>query len=190
MGAQVTCRRGGKEKKRPKEKIKIVEERPEYLTTRGQIHRDTHTDEDIEVDINLTLEEENPRDDVEGVGHPKLIQNIDIIDEEDETNNVDSEEEFNDAVGITDEAQDRPDLPGDVDSEEEFNDAVEITDETVDRDDLPGETERPDEGNNILREETKKKKKQPSPRERRRTRSMAVAEKKKTPIKEKWTTTR
>ena len=57
----------------------------------------------------------------------------------------------------------------------------------MDRDDLPGETERPEEGNNIQREETKKKKKQPSPRERRRTRSMAAAEKKKTPIKERWT---
>merc|ERR1711864_42419 len=66
-GAQVTCRRGGKEKKRPKEKIKIVEERPEYLTTRGQTYRDTQIDEDIEVEINLTIEEENPRDDVEGV---------------------------------------------------------------------------------------------------------------------------
>merc|ERR1712059_54793 len=99
-GAQVTCRRGGKEKKRPKEKIKIVEERSEYLT-RGWTNRDTQTEEDTEVEINLTMEEDNPLDNLEGVGHPRPIQ---IIDEamdrddfpgEDETNNVDSEEEFN-----------------------------------------------------------------------------------------------
>merc|ERR1712059_35992 len=107
-GAQVTCRRGGKEKKRPKEKIKIVEERPEYLTTRGQTHRDTQIDEDTEVEINLTPEEENPWDDVEGVGHPQPIQIIDITDEENETNDVDSEEEeFNDSVRITDEVENR-----------------------------------------------------------------------------------
>merc|ERR1712059_96780 len=112
-GAQVTCRRGGKEKKRPKEKIKIVEERPEYLTTKSQTHRDTQIDEDTEVEINLTLEEENPRDDVEGVGHSQPIQIIDITDEENETNDVDSEEGFNDASRITDETENRTDLPGD-----------------------------------------------------------------------------
>ena len=96
------------------------------------------------------------------------------------------------------------DVVENVDSEEEFNDAVEVTDETMEEDDLPGEPERPEEGNNDMEDVrqtdepekaeeqpiTQKKKKQPSPRERRRTRSMAAAEKRRTPIKERWLLTR
>ena len=45
-GAQITCSRGGKEKKRMKEKIKVIKERLEYLRPGGQIIRDVHKDEE------------------------------------------------------------------------------------------------------------------------------------------------
>ena len=50
-GAQVTCSRGGKEKKRMKEKIKVVKERLEHLNRGGQTTRDTNTNDETEVDF-------------------------------------------------------------------------------------------------------------------------------------------
>ena len=185
-GAQITCSQGGKEKKRPKEKIKVIEERPEYLRSGGRTIRDIYTEDEIEVEINLNPEEDNPLDNLEGVGHPRPIEIIEIDEEDDGETEAETDDANREGVGHPRREN--------IDSEEEFNDAVEVTDETMEDNELP---EGPEEMNNDVEDErqtdeqAKKqtKKKQPSPRERR-TRSMAAAKKKRTPIKERWLFTR
>ena len=158
-GAQVTCSRGGKEKKRTKEKIKVVKERPEHLKTGGQTTRDTNTDDDteMEVEINLNLEEENPQVlevdaeiNLEGVGHPIVIE-IDNDDTE-----VHAE--------INMEGVDHPNVMDvNSDGEDEFNDTEEITDEmigSVDEINLPDIRVEPE-----VQIKVPDKRKQPSPRE-------------------------
>ena len=165
-GAQITCSRGGKEKKRTKEKIKVIKERLEYLRQGDQTIRDIHTYEETEVEINLNLEEENPRDHLEGVGHPRLIELIEISEDDDKDTEV--------QIDINREGVGHPIGAND---DEEINLRAEP--------EIPEILEEP-EIPEINEPEIPEKKKQLSPRDRRRTRSMAAAAKRKTPRKERW----
>ena len=124
-GAQVTCSRGGKEKKRTKEKIKVVKERPEYLKQGGQTTRDVYTDYETEVEINLNVEEENPRDNLEGVGHPRIVEVIEISDDD------------RDTEVHTDVNREGVGHPiGTNDDEDEFNHVEEIMDKNMDDEEI------------------------------------------------------
>ena len=125
-GAQITCSRGGKEKKRTKEKIKVIKERPEYLRTGGQIIRDICTEEETEVEINLNMEEENPQDDLEGEGHPRIVEVIEISDDDNGDTEVHTD--------VNREGVGHP--IGTNDDEDEFNHVEEITDKNMDDEEI------------------------------------------------------
>ena len=71
-GAQVTCWRGGKEKKRSQEKIKVVRERPQHFSSHnpsvGLTTRDTDSDSEEEVEINLDHEPYRGMEQEGGIG--------------------------------------------------------------------------------------------------------------------------
>ena len=52
-GTQVTARRGGKERRRNKAKMKVVKERPEHLLPRATVWKEVADDSDDEADIQL-----------------------------------------------------------------------------------------------------------------------------------------
>ena len=55
-GAQITCQRGGKEKKRSQEKIKVVKMRPQHLRYRSETMNTRDTDSDAEDDVEINLD--------------------------------------------------------------------------------------------------------------------------------------
>ena len=121
---------------------------------------------------------------MEGVGHPRIIELIEISEDDDGDTEV--------HIDVNREGVGHP--IGTNDDEDEFNDMEEITDKNMDNDEeinlivepeIPEESETPEE-HEIPEIQTPEKKKQLSQRDRRRTRSMAVAAKRKTPRKERW----
>ena len=169
------------------------------MKTGRQTTRDTNSDErEMEVEINQSLEEENPQildvdmimaeehaeNNLVGIGHP-TVPEIDNDNEEDKFNNTEDTEVH---AEINLEGVGHP-IVADADSddgEDKLNDTEEITDEMLGPDD---EINLPD-----IREETNlpeaqievpERRKQPSLIERRRTRCMTAAAKR-TERKEQW----
>ena len=60
-GAQITCWRLGKEKKKRQEKIKVVTMRPQHLRHRAETMNTRDTNSDMEDDVEINLDHDTQR---------------------------------------------------------------------------------------------------------------------------------